>query len=57
MREMPKPTILDEALDKAICCKALKAALAQPEPEKAFDRQRWLAKTKAQLKCHSSVGK
>lgn len=57
MREVPKTTIPDEALDKDKCRKAIDEALAHPEPEKPFDRRAWLAKTKAQLKRHASTGK
>lgn len=57
MREVPKSTLPDEALDKDKCRKAIDAALARPEPEKAFDRQAWLENTKAQLKPHASASK
>lgn len=57
MREVPKATTPDEALDKTKCRDAVKTALAHPEPTQAFDRQDWLAKTKAQLKLHASASK
>jgi hypothetical protein len=57
MREVPKATIPDDALDKPTCRDAVKTALAHPEPDNAFDRQGWLAKTKAQLKRHASASK
>lgn len=56
MREVPKSTLPDEALDKAKCREAVEAALARPEPQKAFDRHTWLARTKEQLKRHASTG-
>lgn len=55
MREVPTSTLPDEALDNEKCRKAIKPALTQPEPLKAFDRHAWLAKNKEQLKSHSSV--
>jgi len=57
MREVPKNTLPDEALDKDKCRKAIESAVSQPEPEKAFDRHAWLARTKAQLKQHVSATK
>ena len=56
MREVPKSTLPDEALDKAKCREAVAATLVRPEPKKAFDRHTWLAKTKEQLKRHASTG-
>ena len=56
MREVPKAILPDEALDKAKCREAVEAALARPEPQKAFDRHTWLAHTKEQLKRHASTG-
>lgn len=50
MREVPKTTIPDDALDKPRCREAVEAALTHPEPEKAFDREAWLARTKSHLK-------
>ncbi len=55
MREVPKSTLPDEALDKDKCREAIKPALAQPEPVQAFDRHAWLARNKEQLKRHSSA--
>ena len=55
MREVPKSTLPDEALDEAKCREAVETALSKPEPKQAFDRHAWLAKTKAQLKAHASV--
>lgn len=55
MREGPKSTLPDEALDKARCREAVETALISPEPEQAFDRHAWLAKTKEQLKRHASA--
>ncbi len=55
MREVPKSTLPDEALDKAKCREAIEAAVAKPEPKQAFDRHAWLAKTKEQLKRHASA--
>ncbi|OUS06985.1 hypothetical protein A9Q81_01330 [Gammaproteobacteria bacterium 42_54_T18] len=40
----------DDVLDKAKCREAIDMALAESEPEKAFDRNAWLAKVKGQLK-------
>jgi hypothetical protein len=57
MREVPKSTLPDEALDKAKCRQEIETALDQPEPREAFDRHAWLAKTKALLKRHASAGK
>ena len=57
MREVPKSTLLDEALDKGKCREAVEAALAQSEPRQAFDRHAWLVKTKEQLKRHASASK
>ena len=57
MREVPKSTLPDEALDKAKCREAVETALARPEPRLAFDRSTWLAKTKEQLKRHASASK
>ena len=57
MREVPKVTIPDEALDKPKCREAVEAALASPEPGKAFDREAWLAKTKSLLKRHATACK
>ena len=56
MREVPKSTLPDEALDSAKCRQAVEEALKAPEPRKAFDRDAWLAKTKEQLKQHASTG-
>lgn len=50
MREVPRSTLPDEALDKAKCREALESVLDQPEPQEAFDRHTWLRKTKDQLK-------
>jgi len=55
MREVPKSTLHDEALDKAKCREAVESALSQPEPQEAFDRHAWLEKTKDQLKRHASA--
>ncbi len=55
MREAPKSTLPDEALDKTKCREAVKDALKTPEPGKAFDRHAWLAKTKEQLKRQTSA--
>lgn len=55
MREVPKSTLPDEALDKDKCREAIKSALTQTEPEQAFDRHAWLAKTKERLKSHASA--
>lgn len=38
-----------DALDKVKCRQAIDEALTTPEPEKSFDRNAWLAKTKDQL--------
>lgn len=43
------------ALDKIKCREVIDAALTTPEPEKAFDRNAWLANTKEQLK-NKTVG-
>jgi len=56
MREVPKATLPDEVLDKSKCREAVEEALEQPEPQTAFDRHAWLAKTKEQLKRHASAG-
>jgi hypothetical protein len=55
MREVPKSTLSDEALDKAKCREALEEALKAPERSQAFDRHAWLSKTKGQLKHHASA--
>ena len=55
MREVPKSTLPDEALDKDKCREAIEEALSAPEPTQAFDRHAWLAKTKEQLKRHASA--
>jgi len=55
MREVPKSTLPDEALDKAKCREVVEEALKTPEPDKAFDRHAWLAKTKERLKRHASA--
>lgn len=55
MREVPKSTLPDEALDKVKCREAVDEALKAPEPRQAFDRHAWLAKTKEQLKRHASA--
>jgi hypothetical protein len=57
MREVPKATLPDETLDKAKCREAVETAVARPEPEQAFDRHAWLAKTKEQLKRHTSASR
>lgn len=57
MREVPKATLPDEALDKAKCREAVETALAKPEPRQAFDRHTWLTKTKEQLKRHASASR
>lgn len=57
MREVPKSTLPDEALDKAKCREAVEATLNKPEPVQAFDRHGWLAKTKEQLKRHTSASR
>lgn len=57
MREVPKSTLLDEALDKAKCREAVESTLNKPEPAQAFDRHGWLAKTKEQLKRHTSASR
>lgn len=55
MREAPKSTLPDEALDKAKCREAVEEALNTPEPLEAFNSRAWLAKTKEQLKRHVSA--
>ena len=55
VKEVPKSTVPDEALDVEKCRQSVEAALRQPEPKKAFDRDAWLANTKAQLKPHTSA--
>ena len=54
MHEVPKAKIPSEALDKDKCREAIANAVAQPEPTEAFDREQWLARTKAQVKQHES---
>lgn len=54
MREVPRATLPSEALDQAKCRRAIANAVAQPEPEEAFDRKQWLAKAKARIKQHES---
>ncbi|MEQ9567140.1 MAG: hypothetical protein RLN85_15230 [Pseudomonadales bacterium] len=49
MCDAPKSTWPDQALDKAKCREAVKEALKNPEPGKAFDRHEWLVKIKSQL--------
>lgn len=55
MRETSKASLPDEALDQDKCREAIEAALERPEPQQAFDREAWLAKTKEQLKRRSSA--
>ena len=55
MKEVPKATLPDDALDHAKCKEVIEEALKSPEPESAFDRHAWLAKTKEQLKRHVSA--
>ena len=50
MKDLPKSHLPDEALNIDKCRAAIASALAQPEPEHAFDRDLWLANTKEQLK-------
>jgi hypothetical protein len=57
MREVPKSTLPDEALDVEKCRQSVESALQHPEPKEAFDRNRWLADTKAQLTPHSSASR
>lgn len=55
MQQVPKSILPDDALDTAKCRQAVEEALKMPEPLQAFDRHVWLAKTKAQLKRHTSA--
>ena len=57
MKEVPKSTLPDEALDIEKCRQSVESALKQPEPKKAFNRDAWLTKTKAQLKPHASASR
>jgi hypothetical protein len=57
MREVPKSTLPDEALDVEKCRQSVESALQHLEPKEAFDRNRWLADTKAQLTPHSSASR
>jgi len=57
MREVPKSTLPDEALDVEKCRQSVESALKQPEPTKAFNRDVWLADTKAQLTPHTSASR
>lgn len=57
VKEVPKSTLPDDSLDIEKCRQSVESALKQPEPDKAFDREAWLANTKAQLKQHTSASR